>query len=57
MAFAVEGTYDVLSIVDQTHLDCAVVDERTKVPLGWSVTIVYPLTDSTYLVITQGPTK
>ena len=37
MALAVEGTYDVLSIVDQTHLDHVVVDKITRVTLGWSV--------------------
>jgi hypothetical protein len=36
VAFAVEGTYDVLSIVDQTHLPTAVRDGITGVTLGWT---------------------
>jgi len=34
VAFAVEGSYDVLSIVDQTHLPGVVVDKTTGVTLG-----------------------
>ncbi|KAJ7684924.1 hypothetical protein DFH06DRAFT_1156894 [Mycena polygramma] len=34
VAFAVEGSYDVLSIVDQTHLPNVVVDKLTGVVLG-----------------------
>ncbi|TFK42936.1 hypothetical protein BDQ12DRAFT_677046 [Crucibulum laeve] len=34
VAFAVEGTYDVLSIVDQTHLPTTVKDKLTGVVLG-----------------------
>ncbi|KAJ7046536.1 hypothetical protein C8F04DRAFT_1060846 [Mycena alexandri] len=34
VAFAVEGSYDVLSIVDQTHLPGLVVDKLTNVVLG-----------------------
>ncbi|KAF8212489.1 hypothetical protein K438DRAFT_1567476 [Mycena galopus ATCC 62051] len=34
VAFAVEGSYDVLSIVDQTHLPGVVVDKLTGVTLG-----------------------
>jgi hypothetical protein len=36
VAFAVEGSYDVLSIVDQTHLPGIVVDKLTGVVLGWT---------------------
>jgi hypothetical protein len=34
VAYAVEGTYDVLSIVDQTHLPTVVKDQVTKLILG-----------------------
>ncbi|KAG6849588.1 hypothetical protein H0H93_007173 [Arthromyces matolae] len=34
VAFAIEGTYDVLSIVDQTHLPSVVKDRLTGVTLG-----------------------
>jgi hypothetical protein len=34
VAYAVEGTYDVLSIVDQTHLPTIVQDKLTGVVLG-----------------------
>ncbi|KAJ7715952.1 hypothetical protein DFH07DRAFT_862545 [Mycena maculata] len=36
VAFAVEGSYDVLSIVDQTHLPGIVMDKLTGVVLGWT---------------------
>jgi len=36
VAFAIEGTYDVLSIVDQTHLPGVVKDRLTNVILGWT---------------------
>ncbi|KAI0754187.1 band 7 domain-containing protein [Daedaleopsis nitida] len=36
VAYAIEGTYSVLSIVDQTHLPTMVKDPITKVVLGWS---------------------
>ncbi|KAJ7905252.1 hypothetical protein B0H14DRAFT_2659538 [Mycena olivaceomarginata] len=36
VAFAVEGSYDVLSIVDQTHLPGIVIDKLTGVTLGWT---------------------
>ncbi|GLB35293.1 putative prohibitin homologues [Lyophyllum shimeji] len=36
VAFAIEGTYNVLSIVDQTHLPGAVKDRVTGVTLGWT---------------------
>ncbi|KAG5645831.1 hypothetical protein DXG03_005172 [Asterophora parasitica] len=36
VAFAIEGTYDVLSIVDQTHLPGVVKDRLTGVTLGWT---------------------
>ncbi|KAK1232031.1 hypothetical protein PQX77_004837 [Marasmius sp. AFHP31] len=35
-AFAVEGTYDVLAIVDQTHLPNVVKDKVTGSVLGWT---------------------
>lgn len=34
VAYAVEGTYDVLSIVDQTHLPTVVKDRLTGIVLG-----------------------
>ena len=34
VAFAVEGTYDVLSVVDQTHLPGVIHDKLTGVVLG-----------------------
>jgi regulator of protease activity HflC (stomatin/prohibitin superfamily) len=36
VAFAIEGTYDVLAIVDQTHLPGVVKDKSTGVILGWT---------------------
>lgn len=36
VAFAVEGTYDVLSIVDQTHLPGVIKDKVTGGTLGWT---------------------
>jgi len=36
VAFAIEGTYDVLAIVDQTHLPGVVKDRLTGVILGWT---------------------
>ncbi|KAF5330719.1 hypothetical protein D9619_005905 [Psilocybe cf. subviscida] len=36
VAYAIEGTYDVLSIVDQTHLPTVVKDKLTGVVLGWT---------------------
>ncbi|KAJ7219050.1 hypothetical protein GGX14DRAFT_434369 [Mycena pura] len=36
VAFAVEGSYDVMSIVDQTHLPGILVDKLTGVTLGWT---------------------
>jgi len=36
VAFPVEGTYDVLAIVDQTHLPGVVKDKNTGVILGWT---------------------
>jgi len=36
VAYAIEGTYDVLSIVDQTHLPSIVKDKLTGVTLGWT---------------------
>ncbi|KAG6894986.1 hypothetical protein C0992_003650 [Termitomyces sp. T32_za158] len=36
VAFAIIGTYDVLSIVDQTHLPGVVKDRLTGVTLGWT---------------------
>jgi len=34
VAYAMEGTYDVLSIVDQTHLPTVVKDKVTNLTLG-----------------------
>lgn len=34
VAYAVEGTYDVLSIVDQTHLPTTITDKVTRAVLG-----------------------
>lgn len=36
VAYAIEGTYDVLSIVDQTHLPTVIKDKLTSVILGWT---------------------
>ncbi|KAF6764910.1 hypothetical protein DFP72DRAFT_799328 [Ephemerocybe angulata] len=36
VAYAMEGTYDVLSIVDQTHLPTILKDKLTGVTLGWT---------------------
>ncbi|KAI1785972.1 hypothetical protein LXA43DRAFT_1035642 [Ganoderma leucocontextum] len=36
VAYAIEGTYNVLSIVDQTHLPKKIQDRITGVVLGWS---------------------
>ncbi|KAI8974856.1 band 7 domain-containing protein [Trametes punicea] len=36
VAYAIQGTYTVLSIVDQTHLPTVIKDPITKVTLGWS---------------------
>ena len=36
VAYAIEGTYNVLSIVDQTHLPTVIKDRITNVTLGWS---------------------
>lgn len=36
VAYAIEGTYNVLSIVDQTHLPTMIKDRITNVVLGWS---------------------
>ena len=35
VAYAIEGTYNVLSIVDQTHLPTMIKDRITNVVLGW----------------------
>lgn len=36
VAYAIEGSYDVLAIVDQTHLSTPVKDHVTGATLGWS---------------------
>ena len=36
VAYAVEGSYDVLSIVDQTHLPTVIKDHITGATLGWT---------------------
>ncbi|CCM02166.1 uncharacterized protein FIBRA_04244 [Fibroporia radiculosa] len=35
VAFAIEGAYNVLSVVDQTHLPTPIKDKITGVTLGW----------------------
>lgn len=35
-ALALTGNYNILSVIDQTHLDTAVKDNVTKVVLGWT---------------------
>ncbi|KIY51125.1 hypothetical protein FISHEDRAFT_57226 [Fistulina hepatica ATCC 64428] len=40
VAFATEGTYDVLNVVDQTHLPHEVRDPQTKVILGNTLQVV-----------------
>ncbi|THH00299.1 hypothetical protein EW026_g2224 [Hermanssonia centrifuga] len=35
-AYAIEGSYKVLAVVDQTHLPTAIKDHITGVTLGWS---------------------
>ncbi|TEB36097.1 hypothetical protein FA13DRAFT_1658933 [Coprinellus micaceus] len=42
VAYAIEGTYDVLSIVDQTHLPSIVKDKLTGVTLGWTHEVKMP---------------
>ncbi|EUC57798.1 band 7 domain protein [Rhizoctonia solani AG-3 Rhs1AP] len=41
-AFAVQGTYDVLAVVDQTHLTKHVQDNVTGATLGWMQEITMP---------------
>lgn len=36
VALSVEGSYDVLAVVDQTHLPHAIKDRVTGATLGWS---------------------
>lgn len=36
VALAAEGTYNVLAVVDQTHLSHSVLDPSTKTLLGWT---------------------
>ncbi|KAF8553419.1 hypothetical protein OG21DRAFT_1497744 [Imleria badia] len=36
VAYAIEGTYNVLAIVDQTHLQTAISDHVTGSTLGWT---------------------
>ncbi|KIP05908.1 hypothetical protein PHLGIDRAFT_128574 [Phlebiopsis gigantea 11061_1 CR5-6] len=42
VAYAVEGSYDVLAIVDQTHLSHSIKDTSTGVILGWTDEITMP---------------
>lgn len=42
VAYAVEGSYDVLAIVDQTHLATPWKDTTTGATLGWSVSREFP---------------
>ncbi|QRV72798.1 SPFH domain / Band 7 family [Ceratobasidium sp. AG-Ba] len=41
-AFAVQGTYDVLAVVDQTHLSNHVKDKVTGATLGWMQEVTMP---------------
>ncbi|KAH7343770.1 hypothetical protein B0J17DRAFT_643884 [Rhizoctonia solani] len=41
-AFAVQGTYDVLAVVDQTHLTNHVKDKVTGATLGWMQEVTMP---------------
>ncbi|KAF8607819.1 hypothetical protein BDV93DRAFT_487714 [Ceratobasidium sp. AG-I] len=41
-AFAVQGTYDVLAVVDQTHLASHVKDKVTGATLGWMQEVKMP---------------
>ncbi|QRW16058.1 SPFH domain / Band 7 family [Rhizoctonia solani] len=41
-AFAVQGTYDVLEVVDQTHLTKHVKDKVTGATLGWMQEVTMP---------------
>ena len=36
VALSIEGSYDVLAVVDQTHLPTAIKDGVTGATLGWS---------------------
>ncbi|TDL27669.1 band 7 domain-containing protein [Rickenella mellea] len=36
VAFAIEGSYEVLAVIDQTHLSTPIPDRVTKATLGWS---------------------
>ena len=36
VAFSLTGNYNILSIVDQTHLDTVVEDNITNAVLGWT---------------------
>ncbi|THH30602.1 hypothetical protein EUX98_g3575 [Antrodiella citrinella] len=40
VAYAVEGSYSVLSVVDQTHLPTVVRDDITQAALGWTHEVV-----------------
>lgn len=40
VAYAMEGAYDVLSIVDQTHLPTVLKDRLTGVTLGWTHEVI-----------------
>ncbi|GJE85462.1 band 7 domain-containing protein [Phanerochaete sordida] len=42
VAYAVEGSYDVLAIIDQTHLAHQVVDHTTNSVLGWKEEVTMP---------------
>ncbi|EKM58178.1 uncharacterized protein PHACADRAFT_252284 [Phanerochaete carnosa HHB-10118-sp] len=42
VAYAVEGSYDVLAIIDQTHLSHQVTDNSTGVVLGWKEEVTMP---------------
>ena len=42
VAYAVEGSYDVLAIIDQTHLSSPVKDQTTGSILGWKEEVTMP---------------
>ncbi|KAH9911645.1 hypothetical protein B0H21DRAFT_782413 [Amylocystis lapponica] len=57
VSYAIEGTYNVLAIVDQTHLPHVIEDRITKVILGWSYEVTMKSTtrdgkDRDYVVAT-----
>lgn len=43
VAYAIEGAYKVLSVVDQTHLPKTIKDKVTNITLGWCVLSSRPI--------------